>query len=255
MFHSTVSRFQFALAAAALLCGAAWMLGSTLSAAAIVIAFLVVMGLGVTFPQMRFFGPFICRGAESRKQVALTFDDGPDACSTPALLELLREAHVPATFFCIGKRVAENPGLAQQIVREGHLLENHTYSHSKATNLFSVGRLRDELSRTQDAVLKSAGVAPNLFRPPMGLSNPLVFEAARSLGLKVIGWTVRGLDTTIRDPEMIVARILRRLKPGAIIMLHDANVPPERLVATVKPLLESLRRRGYEVVRLDRILA
>jgi peptidoglycan/xylan/chitin deacetylase (PgdA/CDA1 family) len=211
--------------------------------------------LGVVFPQLSFFGPYICRGTKSRKQVALTFDDGPDERSTPALLQLLSEARVAAAFFCIGKRVTANPELARRIVGDGHLLENHTYSHSKATNFYSVGRLRDEIARTQDAVLKSAGVAPNLFRPPMGLSNPLVFKAARLLGLKVIGWTVRGLDTTTRDPERIVARIVRRLKPSAIILLHDGNVPPERLVATVRLLLESLRQRGYEVVRLDKILA
>ena len=253
-YHPGVTRFHLAFAVAVLLCVAALLLESISALVAIILAFLILTGFGVAFPQMKFFGPYICRGSQSRKQVALTFDDGPDARSTPALLQFLTEARVPATFFCIGERVTANPSLARRIVGDGHLLENHTYSHSKATNLFSVGRLRDELSRTQDAVLQSAGVAPSLFRPPMGLSNPRVFEAARSLGLKVIGWTVRGLDTTLRDPERIVARILRRLKPGAIIMLHDANVPPERLVATVKQLLESLRARGYEVVRLDRIL-
>jgi len=222
---------------------------------AITLAFIVLSALGVVFPQLSFFGPYICRGTKSRKQVALTFDDGPDERSTPALLQLLSEARVAAAFFCIGKRVTANPELARRIVGDGHLLENHTYSHSKATNFYGVGRLREEIARTQDAVLKSAGVAPNLFRPPMGLSNPLVFKAARLLGLKVIGWTVRGLDTTTRDPERIVARIVRRLKPSAIILLHDGDVPPERLVATVSLLLESLRQRGYEVVRLDRILA
>ena len=220
----------------------------------IALAFLIVTGLGVAFPQMRFFGPYICRGTEARKQVALTFDDGPDARSTPALLRLLNDARVPAAFFCIGERVAANPDLARRIVGEGHLLENHTYSHSNATNFFGVTRLCEELHRTQDAVMKCAGVVPKLFRPPMGLSNPRIFEAARSVGLKVVGWTARGLDTTIRNPERVVARIVRRLEPGAIILLHDGNIPPERLVATVKLLLESLRQRGYEVVRLDRIV-
>ena len=88
----------------------------------------------------------------------------------------------------------------------------------------------------------------------MGLSNPRVFRAARELGLTVIGWTARGLDTRLTDPERIVARIVRRLKPGAIVLLHDGNIPASRLVATVKLLLDSLRERGYEVVRLDRML-
>ena len=249
-----MTRFDLAFAIAVVLGVTAWLLENVPALVAITLAFLVLTGLGVALPQFKFFGPYICRGTQSRKLVALTFDDGPDERSTPALLELLSEARVAAAFFCIGERVTANPGLARRIVGDGHLLENHTYSHSKATNFFSVGRLREELARTQDAVLQSAGVAPNLFRPPMGLSNPRVFEAARLLGLKVIGWTARGLDTTICDPERIVTRILRRLEPSAIILLHDGNVPPERLVATVRLLLDSLRQRGYEVVRLDRIL-
>ena len=88
----------------------------------------------------------------------------------------------------------------------------------------------------------------------MGLSNPRVFSAARSLGLTVVGWTARGLDTKLTDPDRIVARIVRRLRPGAIILLHDGGIPPERLVATVTILLEKIRTLGYEIVRLDRLL-
>jgi peptidoglycan/xylan/chitin deacetylase (PgdA/CDA1 family) len=88
----------------------------------------------------------------------------------------------------------------------------------------------------------------------MGLSNPRIFQAARALDLKVVGWSARGLDTQATDPEKIVHRIARKLKPGAIILLHDGNIPAERLVATVKLLLGRLRLLGYEVVRLDRIL-
>jgi peptidoglycan/xylan/chitin deacetylase (PgdA/CDA1 family) len=88
----------------------------------------------------------------------------------------------------------------------------------------------------------------------MGLSNPRVFRVARSLGLTVVGWSARSLDTMISEPERIVARIERQLAPGAIILLHDGNIPAERLVVTVKMLLQRLRALGYEVVRLDRML-
>ena len=79
----------------------------------------------------------------------------------------------------------------------------------------------------------------------MGLSNPRIFIVARRLGLKVIGWTARGLDTKLSDPEQIVARIVRKLTPGAIILLHDGNIPAARLVLTVKTLLDTLRALGY----------
>ena len=186
--------------------------------------------------------------------MALTFDDGPDVRSTPALLELLKTAGVKAAFFCVGRRVAAHPELAARIAQEGHLLANHSYSHSYATNFFTVARLRAELTQTQAAIQKATGAVPASFRPPMGLTNPRIFRVARKLGLTVVGWTARGLDTKVTEPERIVKRILRKLRPSAIILLHDGNIPPERLVTTVKTLLDSLRALGYEVVRLDKVL-
>jgi peptidoglycan/xylan/chitin deacetylase (PgdA/CDA1 family) len=249
-----MTRFQLIAIIVLVLGALAVALGKPVLCAVVAVAFAVVIGLGVAVPQLSLFGRFICRGDHSRRCVALTFDDGPDARSTPALLDWLRETGVAAAFFCVGKRVAANPELAARIVREGHLLENHSFAHSNFTNFFGVARLRREMEQTQSAIQEATGVAPKLFRPPMGLSNPRVFRAARSLGLTVVGWSARGLDTKLTEPERIAARITRRLGPGAIILLHDGNIPAERLVVTVKLLLAKLRERGYEVVRLDRML-
>jgi peptidoglycan/xylan/chitin deacetylase (PgdA/CDA1 family) len=249
-----MTRFHMTVFAAVLLNGLAWILGSVSLLCLTLAAFAVVIGLGVAIPRLSFFGPFICQGDGARRCVALTFDDGPDARSTPALLDALREADVPATFFCIGKKVAADGELAARILREGHLLGNHTFNHCPTTNFFTTGRLREELAQTQTAIQNAAAVVPQWFRPPMGLSNPRTFRVARALGLKVIGWSARGLDTVTGDPPKIVARIVRRLKPGAIILLHDGNIPAERLVLTVRLLLATLQARGYEVVRLDKIL-
>src|ERR1019366_1002177 len=117
-------------------------------------------------------GNFICRGSKTGKQIALTFDDGPDSRSTPQLLELLRGEKIPAAFFCVGKNVAANPELAARIIHEGHLLENHSYAHSNFTNFYSTARLQMELAQTQAVIQKACGVAPEFFRPPVGLSNP-----------------------------------------------------------------------------------
>lgn len=249
------SKFHLAAIAAAVLAVLGLALGSLMMFYLIVLAFLTVVGLGVAIPGLSLFGPFVCRADVARRCVALTFDDGPDARSTPVLLDLLSARGVPAAFFCVGRRVAEHPELAARIAGGGHLLENHSYAHSNATNFFSVERLRTDLARTQTVIQQATGKAPLLFRPPMGLSNPRVFRVARSLGLTVVGWSARGLDTRINEPERIVARIERRLQPGAIILLHDGNIPPERLVATVKLLLDRLCALGYDVVRLDRMLA
>lgn len=249
-----MTRFHIAAISAAFLGSLALRSGHAVLGGAVVLALLLAIGLGAAIPQWRFFGPFVCRARGARRCVALTFDDGPDARSTPVLLEVLRRAGVEAAFFAIGHRVVANPELAARIVREGHLLENHSYAHSKLTNIFSVARLQADLARTQAVIAQATGIAPRWFRPPIGLSNPRVFHVARRLGLTVVGWSAGGLDTQLTEPERIVARISRRLAPGAIILLHDGNIPGERLGVTVTKLLDKLRAGGYEVVRLDKML-
>ncbi len=249
-----MTRFHIILILSALLGASVLISGRHELLVAVVVILPVVIGLGVAFPQLSLFGPFICRGSTAQKRVALTFDDGPDAESTPALLDWLREEKISAAFFAVGARVTAHPEVAVRIVREGHLLENHSYSHSYATNFFGVARLREEMRRTQNAVQEATGRAPQLFRPPMGLSNPRTFRAAKLEGLRVIGWSARGLDTQCADPEVVVRRILRRVRPGGIILLHDGNIPAARVLATVKLLLAGLRARGYEVVRVDKLL-
>jgi len=249
-----MSRFHITLIIALLLAAVALASGSFFLLVTAMVALIFRVGLGVAIPQMNFFGPFICRGDNSQRRVALTFDDGPDARSTPALLDVLRDETIEATFFCIGKNAEANRELTARLLREGHLLGNHTFNHSNFTNSFTAARLRGELVETQTAIQDATGFAPQWFRPPMGLSNPRTFRVAQALGLKVIGWSARGLDTLGGDPQKIVARIVRRLEPGAIILLHDGNIPADRLVLTVKLLLANLRERGYEVARLDKIL-
>jgi len=254
MLRRAVTRFHFIALLAALIAAVGLACGQwALVGASFLILFLAI-GLGVAIPQLSFFGEFICHGKSDKRQVALTLDDGPDPRATPALLDLLREHDVEAAFFVIGRKVDANPELANQILRGGHLLENHTYEHSNATNFYSTKKLTAELARTQQTITKHTGTTPRFFRPPVGLSNPNTFHAAAALRLKVIGWNIRSLDTRLTDPERIVQRIERGLKPGAIILLHDGNIPADRLVATVKLLLAKLREHGYEVVRLDRML-
>ena len=214
-----------------------------------------VVGLGVSFPQWQMFGESLCAVPAKRKVVALTFDDGPDAENTPALLALLAGRKVRATFFCIGKRVAQQPELVKRMAAEGHAIENHTFTHSPATNIFSVRRLLDELSRTQTEISRVTGQAPEFFRPPVGLTNPRIFRVAGELGLKVVGYTARGLDRRADAPVKIAGRLLQKLQPGAIFLLHDAGVPCERLLAVMTLLLDKLEADGYQCVRLDELIA
>ena len=246
-------------------------LGVTVCATALIVAFIsgaacfwwlaavwsmagAMVGLGVSFPHWQMFGESICAVATKRKVVALTFDDGPDAENTPALLALLAQRKVRATFFCIGKRISQQPELVKRMAAEGHRIENHTFQHSPATNLFSVARLREELTRTQTEIQQATGRASDFFRPPVGLTNPRIFRVTGELGLKVVGYTARGLDRRNDPPEIIVARLRRKLQPGAIFLLHDAGVPRERLLAVVSLLLDKLEADGYQCVRLGELL-
>ena len=213
------------------------------------------VGLGVSFPQWQFFGESFCRANTPKKIVALTFDDGPDAENTQALLALLAEQKIRATFFCIGNRVARQPELMKRIVAAGHGVENHTFQHSPLTNIFSIARLRDELTLAQNEIQRVTGRAPQFFRPPVGLTNPRIFRVTGELGLTVAGYTARGLDRRNDAPEKIAGRLLRKLQPGAIFLLHDAGVPRERLLAVVTLVLDKLKTAGYRCVRLDELMA
>jgi len=211
------------------------------------------VGLGVSFPQWQMFGHSFCRAATRKKIVALTFDDGPDPDNTPELLALLAERKIRATFFCIGQRVAAQGQLARRMAAEGHAVENHTFRHHPLTNLFSVRRLREEVARAQTEIQRATRRAPAYFRPPVGLSNPRVFRVTAELGLQMAGYTARGLDRRADAPEKIAARLLAKLQPGAIFLLHDAGVPRARLLAVTRLLLDQLQTAGYRCVRLDEL--
>jgi peptidoglycan/xylan/chitin deacetylase (PgdA/CDA1 family) len=115
--------------------------------------------------------------------------------------------------------------------------------------------LRGDLLQAQTEISRIAGSAPGFFRPPAGLTNPRIFRVTGQLGLKVAGYTARGLDRRADAPEKIAGRLLRRLQPGAIFLLHDAGVPRERLLAVVTLLLDKLEGEGYQCVRLDELIA
>jgi peptidoglycan/xylan/chitin deacetylase (PgdA/CDA1 family) len=249
-----MTRFHIAALGAALVAASALAFRSLTLLMLSALALFVVMTLGAFIPRLSLFGRFICYGSCVKRRVALTFDDGPDEISTSAVLDFLRNQNLKAAFFCIGRRVTASPAVVARIAREGHLLGNHSYNHPNLINFFSVARLRDEMRQTQSAIRSAAGEAPAMYRPPMGLSNPRTFRAARAESLQVIGWTARGFDTRTKSPQRVVSRIARRLRPGAIILLHDGGIPAERLLATLQLLLDTLRSECYEVVRLDELL-
>jgi peptidoglycan/xylan/chitin deacetylase (PgdA/CDA1 family) len=217
------------------------------------VVYLVVCGFGMANIRMQFYGPAICRGIAGKMRVALTFDDGPDPEATPRLLDLLGREKIAATFFCVGKYVEAYPEIAARIAAEGHLIENHTYRHPWWISCIWGKRLVYEMSRTQEAIQKAAGVTPRYMRSPAGLTNPFFPSVLRRLGLTLVGWDVRTFDT-IGSTRRVADRISRHTRDGSIVLLHDGGSSPERVVEIVGAAIADLRSRGFGFARLDRMM-
>jgi peptidoglycan/xylan/chitin deacetylase (PgdA/CDA1 family) len=213
-----------------------WALGAVLANHAL----LTAIGL---WPRSRLLGPNWTRlpaDAAARGEFALTIDDGPDPAVTPQVLDLLAAHGVHATFFCIGSNVARYPDLAREIVRRGHAVENHTQHHWWHFALLGVGGLTRELTAAQQTLAQVTGQTPLFFRAPAGLRSPLLDPALCRVGLRLASWSRRGFDTVQRDPDAVLARLLRNLAGGDILMVHDGNAA--RTAAGTPVILEVLPR-------------
>ncbi len=224
-----------------------WLLGLTF------LGYAVVFGLGVAILSWQFFIPVIYRGRTREKRVSLTFDDGPDPVGTAAVLDVLAHRNVKAAFFCVGRRVAAHPELIRRIVDDGHLVSNHSDRHRWWTNFLWGRRLDDELCGGQDAVYRIIGKRPAFYRPPVGLSNPHLGKALKKNGLICVGWDVRPMDTAA-DVETVKARIMRKVRHGSIIVLHDAGPRPETIGGLVEEVISELHERGFTLIGLDELI-
>ena len=192
------------------------------------------------------------RGTATRRAVALTFDDGPDATWTPAVLDILRREQIRATFFLVGRRASAAPDVVRRAAGEGHELGNHTWSHPRLW-LAGPGTTRHEIERGHEAISRAAGTEPRFFRAPWGLGNLAVGAAVARLGTPPVGWTVQPEGLGPVAPERQLARSLARAEAGAIYDLHDADGVPGagcRVAAYLPALIGGLRRAGYALVPL-----
>jgi peptidoglycan/xylan/chitin deacetylase (PgdA/CDA1 family) len=198
-----------------------------------------------------FYFHVVCTGKTTEKQIAISFDDGPAREYTPHILQVLKEENVPAAFFCIGKRVAQNEYLLRQVHEAGHLVGNHSYSHATWFDLFSAERMYQDLRATDAVIQKAIGVKPKLFRPPYGVTNPNLGKAVRRGNYIPVGWSIRSLDTVITDHDRLLLKVTKALKPGAVVLFHDTG----KAIQSVLPaFIELARQEGYEFVRLDKLL-
>jgi peptidoglycan/xylan/chitin deacetylase (PgdA/CDA1 family) len=220
---------------------------------ALALAYLGMCALGMTSLRSGIFVRALTHGCADSSDVALTYDDGPDPASTPALLDLLRARNVRATFFVIGQKARAHGGMVTRCHAEGHLVALHSDRHSTWTNFLGRRALSRELNACRDTLKTLTGTFAAYYRPPFGLVNPEVDGVMRRLGLTLVGWRIRSLDTTARTSANVVARVLARIRGGDIVLLHDGGLAPSRVCEITASILDGLEKRGLAAVRLDRM--
>jgi peptidoglycan/xylan/chitin deacetylase (PgdA/CDA1 family) len=184
------------------------------------------------------------------KVAALSFDDGPCA-QTPAVLDVLRKHNVQAAFFVIGRNISGNEEILIRMTREGHLIGNHTFTHRPWFPFFTSAKMVADLKKNAETVSNITGKQMQWFRPPYGITNPMLAKAVRECGYKVMGWSLRSYDTSSNNPEKVLKRLKSLLKPGVVILLHERC--PDTL-AVIDEFIQYARRLGYEFIRPDILL-
>ena len=187
---------------------------------------------------------------EVKPVVALTFDDGPNASSTPILLDGLKERKVRATFFLIGENVEkdENEKIVKRMYEEGHLIGNHTYTHCNLSKL-ETGEAKKELEQTDTVIEKITGKQPVFVRAPYG---ELPVDSEQDLNRIYIGWTVDPLDWMTEDTGAVVKTVVEEINPGDVILLHDCY--PSSVQAAIR-IVDLLQGKGYEFVTVDKLIS
>ncbi len=220
--------------------------------------YLILIGIYVTvsvtlsfFIRSCFHLKAFSNGITTEKIISITFDDGPDTEYTNRILDVLKDAGITATFFCIGRKIDGNEELLKRMDNDGHLIGTHSYSHSNWFDFFPPRRMKKEFLRTEEKIIHITGKRPLMFRPPYGVINPMVKRALHGTGYHVIGFSNRAWDTVAKKEGKILSRITRSLKPGDIVLLHDTV---QQNINVLKSFLDYLTQNGYQVVSLDKLL-
>ena len=231
------------------------LVGLTAAAAAAATA----AGYQTMSPTGQWYGRTFAGGQRGTKQIALTFDDGPNGPHTLRLLEVLAKHGVKATFFMIGSYVRQQPEIARAVAQGGHVIGNHTFSHPRL--IFKTAEeTRAELVECRSALQDAIGVHSNLFRPPFGGRRPATLRVVRQLGLQPVMWNVSGEDWKAPTAEAIENEVARQIRGGDVVLLHDGShrgmgAERTRTVAATEGLIPRLRDQGYEFVTVEEMHA
>ena len=206
-------------------------------------------------PTGQWYGRTFAGGMRGSKQIALTYDDGPNDPYTLKLLEVLAKHSVRATFFMIGRYVQQRPDIARAVAEAGHVIGNHTFTHPLLTFKSAV-QTRAQLVDCHQALGDAIGEHSKLFRPPFGGRRPATLRIARSLGLQTVMWNVTGYDWNAPPAAVIERKVARQMRGGDVILLHDGGhramgVNRAQTVIATDNLIRRYRDQGYEFVTVD----
>jgi peptidoglycan/xylan/chitin deacetylase (PgdA/CDA1 family) len=205
-------------------------------------------------PKGQWFGRAFYGLTRGSRQIALTFDDGPNDPHTFELLNVLARHDVLATFFMIGGYVQQRPEIAREVAQRGHVIGNHTFTHPFLA-LQSLTSVREELRTCRDAIANAVGEHSNLFRPPWGARRPGVFRVARELGFDPVMWSATGYDWNAPSAEYIQGKVIARIRGGDVVLLHDGGhlrfgTDRSNTVKAVDALLTRYKAQDYEFVTI-----
>jgi peptidoglycan/xylan/chitin deacetylase (PgdA/CDA1 family) len=224
---------------------------------AVIVANHALLTIASVSPRSRLLGPNLRRlPADAQDdQVALTFDDGPDPHVTPKLLRILAEHDAHASFFLVAQRAERYPDIVRAIADAGHSVENHSLRHAAHFALRGRQTMKRDIEAAQKILCALARRAPRYFRPPAGMRNPGLGLLLHELDLDLVSWTRRGLDTITRDPDRVLRRLVRNLRGGDILVLHEGSSARdsegEPVVLKVLPrLLTDLEQRNLRAVAI-----
>lgn len=233
------------------------MFGTVLAGAAATVA-VTAAGYQSMAPTGQWYGRTFTGLRRGDRQLALTYDDGPNDPHTLRLLEILEKHRVHATLFIIGRHARQRPEIVREIAKAGHVVGNHTFTHPLLT-FKSESEIRKELGDCRSALQDAVGEHSNLFRPPFGGRRPAVLRIAREMGLEPVLWNVTGYDWNVPPAAVIERKVARRIRGGDVILLHDGGhtamgADRSQTIVATERLIARYKSEGYEFATIPEMM-
>lgn len=216
----------------------------------IILVFSLLVTIGSYYISFNYFVGSVNRGNKKKNAIALTFDDGPDEQYTLQIAGLLQREHITATFFVIGHKAEKHPDIIKILHDQGHTIGNHSYSHRNILPGLTASQLKADLQRCSEIIEKIIGKKVHLFRPPFGVTTPRYGRVLKTLDMISVGWSLRSMDTITANPERLYTRVIKRLKPGQVLLFHDTQKVTLQLLPG---LIEYCRANEIKIVSLQEL--